>query len=113
MADQSIDAVERSQALFALRDRWMAGCQKARASALLVKLVDMLFINPYLDAPGAAAELGVRLQSAQKNIDHLVSRGILEEITGQRRNRVYAAGEIIRILEESPGFDDPRPERTR
>ena len=29
VADQSIDAVERSQALFALRDRWMAGCQKA------------------------------------------------------------------------------------
>ena len=44
-ADQSIDAVERSQALIALRERWMAGCQKARASALLVKLVDMLFIN--------------------------------------------------------------------
>ncbi len=112
VADQSIDAVERSQALFALRDRWMAGCHKARASALLIKVVDMLFINPFLNAPRAAAELGVRLQSAQSNIDQLVSRGILGEITGQRRNRVYAASEIIRILEESPGFDDPRPERT-
>ncbi len=110
VADQSVDAVERSQALFSLRDRWMASCQKARASALLLKLIDMLFLNPYLNAPHAAAELGVRLQSAQKNIDQLMNQGILEETTGQKRNRVYAAREIIRILEETPSLDDPGPE---
>lgn len=107
VADQSIDAVERSQALSALRDRWMSTCQKARASALLVKLIDMLFTTPYLDVPRAAAELGVRHQSAQNNIAQLVGEGILEETTGQRRNRVYAAREIIRILEETPALDEP------
>ena len=110
VADQSVDAVERSQSLFALRDRWMACCQKARASALLLKLIDMLFVNPYLDAAHASDELGVRHQSAQNNIDQLVSQGILEEITGQRRNRVYAAREIIRILEDTRAFDEPGPE---
>jgi hypothetical protein len=70
----------------------------------------MLFVNPYLDAAHASDELGVRHQSAQNNIDQLVSQGILEEITGQRRNRVYAAREIIRILEDTPAFDEPGPE---
>lgn len=112
VADQAIDAVERSRALFTLRDRWTAGCQKARASALLLKLIDMLFLNPYIDVPHAAAELGVRPQSAQNNIDQLVSREILGEITGQRRNRVYAAREIIRVLEANPAFDEPGSERS-
>jgi Fic family protein len=112
VADQAIDAVERSRALFTLRDRWMARCQKARASALLLKLIDMLFINPYLDIPHAGAEFGVRPQSAQNNIDQLVSQGILREITGQRRNRVYAAHEIVRVLEGTPALDEPGSERS-
>jgi Fic family protein len=107
VADQAIDAVERSQALFVARDRYTALCQKARASALLVKLIDMLFVNPYVDATHAAAELGIRLQSAQRTIDQLVAHGILEEITGQKRNRMYAARAILRILEETPALDDP------
>jgi hypothetical protein len=105
-----VDAVERSQALFALRDRWTARCQKARTSALLLKLIDMLFVSPYADAAHAAQELEVRHQSAQKNIDQLVTEGILEEITGQRRNRVYAAREIVRILEETLALDEPGAE---
>ena len=113
VADQSIDAVERSRSLFDLRDRWTARCQKARASALLLKLIDMIFTNPYVATAQAAKELGVRLQSAQKNIDQLVSEGILGEITGQRRNRVYAAREVVRILEETPAFDEPGQESTR
>ena len=90
-----------------MRDRWTARCQKARTSALLLKLVDMLFVSPYVDAAHAAQELEVRHQSAQKNIDQLVTEGILEEITGQRRNRVYAAREIVRILEETLALDEP------
>ena len=110
VADQSVDAVERSQSLFALRERWAGLCQKARTSALLLKLIDMLFVSPYVDASHAAHELDVRHQSAQNNIDQLVAVGILDEITGQRRNRVYAAREIVRILEETPVLDEPRPE---
>jgi Fic family protein len=110
VADQSVDAVERSQALFALRDRWTARCQKARARALLLKLIDMLFVSPYVDAAHAEQQLEVRHQSAQKKIDQLVTERILEEITGQRRNRVYAAREIVRILEETPALDEPGPE---
>ena len=73
----------------------------------------MIFTNPYVATAQAAKELGVRLQSAQKNIDQLVSEGILGEITGQRRNRVYAAREVVRILEETPAFDEPGQESTR
>ena len=59
----------------------------------------------------AALALGVRPQSAQNNIEHLVFHGILREITGLKRNRVYAADAILRILEQTPALDVPeRPE---
>lgn len=30
----------------------------------------------------------------------MIQRGVLEEITGRRRNRVYAAIQIVKVLEE-------------
>jgi Fic family protein len=108
VAEEAIDATERSQSLFALRERWAGQCQQARSSALLVKLIDSLFVNPFVNVPHAAAALGVRQQSAQNNIDQLCAHGVLREITGRKRNRVYAAMEVLEILEQSPALDVPR-----
>ncbi len=108
VADQSIDAVERAQQLLALRARWAEKCQTARTSALLLKLLDGLFRNPFVNLARAAAQLEVQPQSAQNNINQLIDRGILTEITGHRRNRVYAAREILRVLEQTPAFDGRR-----
>jgi len=107
VADQSIDAVERAQQLVALRERWADACQTARTSALLVRLVDALFHNPIVNVARAGKLLNVRAQSAQNSIDQLIERGILREITGKRRNRVYAAPGILGILEQMPAFDVP------
>lgn len=108
VADQSIDAVERAQQLLALRNRWAEMFQTARTSALLLKLLDGLFHNPFTNLARATAWLEVQPQSAQNNINQLIRHGILEEITGQRRNRVYAAREIVRVLEQTPAFDGTR-----
>jgi len=105
VADQSIDAVERAQRLMALRSRWTLQCQTARTSGLLLKLVDELFRNPYVNLARVREALGVGSQSAQNNIDQLVTRGILAEITGQRRNRIYAARDVLHVLEQTPAFD--------
>jgi hypothetical protein len=39
-------------------------------------------------------------RSAQLNIEKLVARDILSEATGQQRNRVYIATEIVSIIEQ-------------
>ena len=85
VADQSIDAVERSQGSSPCGIAGPPAARRPCALALLLKLIDMLFISPYVDAAHAVLELEVQHQSAQKNIDQLVTEGILEEITGQRR----------------------------
>lgn len=108
VAGQSIDAVERVRRLLELRGRWAEMCQTARSSALLLKLLDGLFHNPFTNLARTTALLGVRAQSAQNNINLLVQHGILVETTGRRRNRIYAAREIVRVLEDTPALDGTR-----
>lgn len=100
---QSRDAIERSDALLSLWGSYRDRLQEARASALLLRLVDELFSYPAINSGMAAASLGVTFASAQANIDKLIAAGILVEATGQKRNRVYVAREIVAAIEKSAG----------
>ncbi|MBD3278239.1 MAG: Fic family protein [Candidatus Aegiribacteria sp.] len=97
---QSKDAVARSDRLLDLWQGYRDRLQEARASALLLQLVDYLFEFPAVTNPMATKKLGVTPRSTQLNIDKLIASGILEEITGQKRNRMYVAKEIINIITE-------------
>jgi len=99
VAIQSRDAIRRIDDLLALRQEYSARLQQARASALLLQLVDDLFDFPAVTNPTLSRRMKVTPRSAQLNIGKLVDRGILREATGQQRNRVYVATEIVRIIE--------------
>jgi hypothetical protein len=43
--------------------------------------------------------LDVNYPSAQRYVNHLETAGIVREITGQARNRVYQADEILSAIE--------------
>jgi Fic family protein len=101
VAVQAKDAIARSDALLSIWSRYRSQLQEARASALLLRLVDGLFSFPAITASFATRLLDVTPRSAQLNINKLVDAGILEEATGQKRNRVYVAREIISIVEKS------------
>lgn len=99
VAEQSRDAVKRSNRLLDLRQEYHRKFQSARSSALLLRLVDELFAYPAITISWAAKRMGVTPRSAQLNVDRLVKERILEEVTGRKRNRVYIAPGIIRIIE--------------
>jgi Fic family protein len=105
VAEQAIDGVERSAQLLSLHDQWIAMCQKARTSALLTKVIDALFSNPFTTNARVADLLDVYPQSAQNAITQLEEHGILEEITGRARNRVYVARRILDILDAPISLD--------
>ena len=100
VATQARDAIRRSDRLLALWRDYRIRMQEARASALLLQLVDELFEYPAITNRRAANRLSITARSAQLNVQKLLNAGILQEATGQQRNRVYIAPEIIRILEE-------------
>lgn len=104
---QSRDAIRRSDALLALWHRFRDRMQEARASALLLRLVDELFSFPAISTKIASRILEVTPRSAQLNIDKLVDAGIIEEVTGRKRNRIYACREIIDVVERNVIEDGP------
>ena len=108
VAVQSRDAVRRSDQLLALWQSYRNQLQEARASALLLQLVDDLFAYPATTNRGASQRLKITPRSTQLNIEKLVSAGILKEATRRKRNRVYIAPGIIDIIERRESEADNR-----
>jgi Fic family protein len=100
VAAQARDAVARAGRLQDLRERYREQFQSERAAARLLQTVDFLFAQPLITVRQAETALGVNFSTAQRYVDQLEEAGILREITGQARNRVYRAEGIIRAIEE-------------
>jgi Fic family protein len=98
VASESADVIDRARRLQALREQYHARLQVTRASALLLKLVDHLFAQPAIRIAMAEEILGITFRAASLNVQKLVDAGILQEITGRERNRVFVAQEILSLL---------------
>lgn len=111
VAYESMDAVDRIHNLGDLRARYIAGFQRARSPALTIQLIEHLFSQPAVTVSSVAQLLHITYRPAQKHVDRLVAAGILVEVTGQQRNRVYLAREILRAIQDPhppPGGHRPR-----
>ncbi|MCL1983940.1 MAG: Fic family protein [Methanomassiliicoccaceae archaeon] len=64
----------------------------------IVRTVGMLFRNPYVRATDVKKALGISLPTANSVLGELQGRGVIREITGRSRNRVYLADGIMEIL---------------
>ena len=90
----------RARWLQDLRERYRMQFQTARAAARLLQVVDLLFAQPVLTIGQVAGALGVSFPAARQYVSQLEQAGLLHEITGQARNRVYRADEVLRTIEE-------------
>lgn len=103
VATQARDAIARTDDLLGLWGKYRERLQGARASALLLSLVDQLFAFPVITTRMAAEVLSVTPRSAQLNINKLVEANILHEATGQKRNRIYVGHEVFAIINRGEG----------
>jgi Fic family protein len=67
-------------------------------------LVEELFASPYITVTHASEVMEVSFKSASQTIATLAEKGLLREITGQKRHRVYCADEILALL-DAPRVD--------
>lgn len=105
VAEQSRDAIQRSQRLFALQQSYRQRLHQVRGTAPQFQLVDELFATPVTTMARARQMLHMTARGAQLTIDKLEEIGILREMTGRQRNRVYAALEIIDAIERDDDND--------
>ena len=69
-----------------------------RATLVPVRLLDRLPVQPVVTVPSTSKLLGVAAPTARKAIELLVSLEVLREVSGKRRDRVYAYHDYMRIL---------------
>ena len=101
VVESARESVQLAGNLLALRDAWQRRFQSARSSALLLKLIDHLFQVPSVTIGRAARILDVTPAAASSNLKKLVDAGILGERTGRKRDQIFVAMDIVRIVENT------------
>lgn len=96
---QAVNAFLRSERLLELRERYIDRLKGVVRAEQIEPLVDNLFINQRLSAKRLQTELGYATMTAHRTIEKLENMDIVVERTGQQRNRVYVAKEIISIMD--------------
>jgi len=98
ISSQSQDAITRIERLGRLRNAYQERLSTERAAARLLQTLDVLFERPILNIRQLEAALDVPYRTAQRYVERLEEIGILREVTGQARNRLYRADEILPVL---------------
>jgi Fic family protein len=99
VAVQSEDVLSRAERINDLLNKWKLQVVSS-ASRISVDIVEYLAINPYLTIKQIAADLGVAYSTAERAIRKLVVTNIIQQVGGNKRDKVYCATEILSILEE-------------
>ncbi len=95
VALQSKDAEERTVRLVDAQAELRTSLLSGGRSLTVIRLAEMLFSSPYVTAPGLVRQLGVTFPTAQKAIESLVEDGVLLELTGKPRDRLYYSPKIF------------------
>ena len=97
--DQSREAAVRVQNLQSLRERYRRQLIGRRSARRLSEAVDFLISNPIFSVRGM--QVGMNLadfKTAQRYVDILEEAGILREVTGRKRNRLYRADDVFNVI---------------
>jgi Fic family protein len=69
----------------------------------MAAVIDFLFSQPVLSIKQASNGLGIPFKTAQDYLAKLERVGVLHEITGHTRNRIFQADEVFRAVQGIEG----------
>jgi Fic family protein len=95
------DATEAIDKLNALHNKNCAAIEKmGRSAKTAMRLFTYLETNPIIDIQKTAKDLGIAFNTISSAAKHLCDVNILEQTSGQSRNRTFAYKEYLDILRE-------------
>lgn len=100
VAEQSKVAEETGYKILDLQKKYRHWLREESVSTSVFQLLDMLFLNPFVSLSGVSDCLKITWPTAKASVDRLVKLGILKEVSGRKRSRIYCAGELLNILAE-------------
>jgi Fic family protein len=99
VSTQAINDAVRLESLLSLRVDYLERVRVGRQERL-EQVLDLIFQRPILNVRQAEAALGIPYLTADRCIERLAEIGILREITGKARNRIYRADEILAVIQK-------------
>jgi Fic family protein len=97
-AQQAAAAARRILALFDDHRRKIEGLGRPAASVL--RVFEHMQRNPIVSIPGAAEGIGISAPTVAKSLEHMRQLGMLREITGRQRHRLFVYDAYLAILSE-------------
>lgn len=97
-ADQAAETTRRILTLFETDRRKIESLGRPAASALRVH--QFMQASPIISIPAAAQKLSLSAPTVAKSIEHMMRRGMLREITGKQRHRLFVYDPYLAILNE-------------
>ncbi len=100
MSEVSNEAVEVVREIVEMRElhRNLIVNELGRGAANALKLLDVLYQRPIFSVADVADILGVSPQAANSLTDRLHSMGLVQEMTGHKRNRRFRYAPYIDIF---------------
>jgi Fic family protein len=97
----AIESTQKLTELLSLQREYHALIRSARNSALLLTLLDNLFIRPVITIPEAAEIMNVTWSAANTSVQKLIESGILRPRAGGKPVR-YVADAILKAVNAEP-----------
>ncbi len=97
-AQQATDTAGLILRLFDEDGRKVEGLGRKAGSAR--RVLDQLRRHPITTIPNAAAQLGLTAPTVRSAVRNLETLGIVREITGKQRDRIYLYDQYVRILDK-------------
>jgi Fic family protein len=98
ITEQSKESIQNVEDILNLQKQYHDELRRSKSTANTERLVEYLFLNPYITAKNAAEYLNVTFPTAQSTIKSLEDVGILKEYSNRKRNRIYVADGLIKTL---------------
>jgi Fic family protein len=98
VSEQARDGIYRMERLREIRIAYQPTIDKDRNPKRMKEVVDYLFSRPILSVRQASDGLGIPFKTATNYLSKLEQAGILREITGYARNRIFQADEIMKLF---------------
>ena len=113
VCQQSEDALLTIQKLLDLQNQYRVLAAGQRVPKVVNRLIDYLFANPAISISALSKAWEMPFPTVQRGVNHLIKKGILKEVTGGHRNRLFVAHEIFdTIMTERTKSMNPRKDVT-
>lgn len=97
------EATNTGLAIVQMRESHRTVIQREQVGTNVLELLDLLFQQPLVNANLVQHRLGIAYNTANRLLNQFEKLGLVNEITGERRNRRYAYAPYIAL------FEDPKP----